>query len=159
MKRIGVIIVVLIAITFKLEGQNFESYSILDSNYLHRDIVEMITSRDIYGSKVEIVESLLSKEKRVAFREREEKEELIGYRVRIFFSNDQRARARSQEIVERFEEEYPEITTYRTYDNPYFKVTVGDLRTKSEAMVLLKRLEKEYNSAFIVKEKINFPPL
>ena len=82
---------------------------------------------------------------------------LNGYRVRIFFDNKQTARAASEETLKRFESMYHDVVAYRTYANPYFKVTVGDFRTKSEAMALLERIRYEFPSAFVVKENISFP--
>lgn len=82
---------------------------------------------------------------------------LNGYRVRIFFDNKQTARVASEETLKRFESMYHDVVAYRTYANPYFKVTVGDFRTKSEAMALLERIRKEFPSAFVVKENISFP--
>ena len=38
-------------------------------------------------------------------------------------------------------------------------MTVGDCRTKSEAMALLGRIKKVFPSAFVVKENIAFPPV
>lgn len=80
-----------------------------------------------------------------------------GYRVRIFFDNRQTARVESEAALDRFTQEYHDVVAYRSYVNPYFKVTVGDFRTKSEAMQLLVRIRNEFPSAFIVKENINFP--
>ncbi|MGN0189441.1 MAG: SPOR domain-containing protein [Candidatus Cryptobacteroides sp.] len=80
-----------------------------------------------------------------------------GYRVRIFFDNRQTARTESEATLRRFSAVHYDIPAYRSYVNPYFKVTVGDFRTKSEAMQLLVRIKDEYPSAFIVKENINFP--
>ena len=82
---------------------------------------------------------------------------LSGYRVRIFFDNKQTARVASEETLKRFESMYHDVVAYRTYANPYFKVTVGDFRTKSEAMALLERIRYEFPSAFVVKENISFP--
>lgn len=82
---------------------------------------------------------------------------LNGYRVRIFFDNKQSARLASEETLKRFESMYHDVVAYRTYANPYFKVTVGDFRTKSEAMALLERIRYEFPSAFVVKENISFP--
>lgn len=82
---------------------------------------------------------------------------LNGYRVRIFFDNRQTARVASEETLKRFESLYHDVVAYRTYANPYFKVTVGDFRTKSEAMALLERIRYEFPSAFVVKENISFP--
>ncbi len=82
---------------------------------------------------------------------------MSGYRVRIFFDNKQTARVASEETLRRFESMYHDVVAYRTYANPYFKVTVGDFRTKSEAMALLERIRYEFPSAFVVKENISFP--
>lgn len=82
---------------------------------------------------------------------------LNGYRVRIFFDNKQTARVESEETLKRFESLYHDVAAYRTYANPYFKVTVGDFRTKSEAVKLLERIKREFPSAFVVKENIEFP--
>lgn len=80
-----------------------------------------------------------------------------GFRVRIFFDNKQSARAESEAVLKRFEELHRDIKAYRTYANPYFKVTVGDFRTKSEAMEVLSRIKTEFPSAFVVKESIEYP--
>ena len=85
------------------------------------------------------------------------KRQINGYRVRIFFDNRQTARIESEATLKRFEAMHHDIKAYRTYANPYFKVTVGDFRTKSEAMELLSRIKSEFPSAFVVKENIEFP--
>lgn len=82
---------------------------------------------------------------------------LQGYRVRIFFDNKQTARVESEETLKRFESMYHDVVAYRTYANPYFKVTVGDFRTRSEAVMLLERIRHEFPSAFVVKENIEYP--
>lgn len=83
-----------------------------------------------------------------------------GYRVRIFFDNRQSARTDSRKVMDDFSGKYPGIPVYRSYVNPYFKVTAGDFRSKSEAMQLLQKIRQEFPSSFIVKEKsINYPAL
>ena len=83
-----------------------------------------------------------------------------GYRVRIFNDNKQPSRGASEAALNRFKGMYPGIAAYRTYSNPFFKVTVGDFRTKSEAMQLLQQIKGSFPSAFIVKESaINYPPV
>ena len=82
---------------------------------------------------------------------------LGGYRIRIFFDNKQTARVESEETLKRFESMFHDVVAYRTYANPYFKVTVGDFRTRSEAMKHLEKIKREFPSAFVVKENIEFP--
>ena len=83
--------------------------------------------------------------------------QISGYRVRIFFDNSQSARTESEATLKAFEAGHHDISAYRSYVNPYFKVTVGDFRTKSEAMQLLQKIKWEFPAAFIVKENINYP--
>lgn len=80
-----------------------------------------------------------------------------GYRVRIFFDNHQSARSASERVEREFMASHPGIAAYRSYENPFFKVTVGDFRTRSEAMQLLTSIKSEFPKAFLVKENINYP--
>lgn len=83
---------------------------------------------------------------------------LTGYRVRIYFDNQQNARSASEAAMNKFIDGNPGIPAYRSYQNPFFKVTVGDFRTRSEAMELLQRIRTDFPTAFVVKENIYFPP-
>ena len=84
---------------------------------------------------------------------------LSGYRVRIFSDNKQNARSVSEVALETFKGKFPGCPAYRTYTNPFFKVTVGDFRTKSEAMLMLQQVKSIFPTAFIVPETINYPAL
>ena len=52
---------------------------------------------------------------------------------------------------------YPGVKVYRTFESPNFKVSVGDFRTKDEALRLFNELKILYPTAFIIKENINYP--
>lgn len=82
---------------------------------------------------------------------------LGGYRVRIFFDNKQNSRGESEAALRRFQGAFPGVPAYRSFTNPFFKVTVGDFRTKSEATQLLNSLKGLFPNAFVVKENINYP--
>jgi hypothetical protein len=119
----------------------------VDSTYLGVDVLNMNVAQSdaLAGSLLSHIEA--NPERAIS-----------GYRVRIFFDNKQSARAESEKILRKFESMFHDVYAYRTYANPYFKVTVGDCRTKSEAMALLGRIKKVFPSAFVVKENIMFPP-
>lgn len=85
------------------------------------------------------------------------KRTISGYRVRIFFDNKQTARTESEEMLKNFQKMYPGISAYRSFANPFFKITVGDCRTRSEAMQVLEMVKADFPSAFILKENINYP--
>ncbi len=80
-----------------------------------------------------------------------------GYRIRVYFDNNQNARAESEQTRLEFSKSFPGITAYRSYVNPYFKVTVGDFRTRAEAMQDLNSIKQLFPSAFIVNENIKYP--
>ena len=80
-----------------------------------------------------------------------------GFRVRIFNDNKQTSRNDSEAALTRFKGMFPGVSAYRTYSNPFFRVTVGDFRTKSEAMQLLQQVKGAFPTAFIVKEVIGYP--
>lgn len=79
-----------------------------------------------------------------------------GYRVRVFFDNRQDAREAAQGAYGFVVSEFG-VRAYLTYSNPYFKVTAGDFRTRSEATAFLNAVRGAFPSAFIVKENINMP--
>ena len=82
-----------------------------------------------------------------------------GYRIRLLFDNKQTARTESEQIEEEFKLRFPTIPIYRTYTNPFFKIVIGDYRTKSEATKALKTIVQVYPKAIIVKENISFPEI
>ena len=82
-----------------------------------------------------------------------------GYRIRLFFDNKQTARVESEELEKAFQELFPQIPTYRSYTNPFFKVVVGDYRTKSEAIRELKKILPSFPKAIVVKESIWYPAI
>ncbi|MDR1023572.1 MAG: SPOR domain-containing protein [Prevotellaceae bacterium] len=82
-----------------------------------------------------------------------------GYRVRIYRDNSGNARQHSQDISETFSMLFPDIPAYRSYDNPYFKVSVGDFRTKDDALRFYVHIKRQYPTAYIVSEDINLPAL
>ena len=82
-----------------------------------------------------------------------------GYRIRLFFSNKQSARIESEELEKEFQQQFPHIPTYRSYTNPFFKVVVGDYRTKSDAIRALNKILPFYPQAIVVKESIYYPAI
>jgi hypothetical protein len=80
-----------------------------------------------------------------------------GYRIRIFSDSGQLARDNANKVKTTFYTLYPDVESYLKYDAPNFKVLVGDFRTKSEALNFLKVINKDFVSAFIVKDLINYP--
>jgi len=132
---------------------------VIDSTFFKKDIFSMLLERGPYSNKINIEQSKNVLSAFYAHVEQSSNKKINGFRIRIFFDNKQDARNHSSSVAGNFSASHPYVPVYRTHTSPYFKVTVGDFRTKSEAMMLLKQIEAEYPSAFLVKETINFPPL
>lgn len=131
--------------------------AVADSTLVGKNVISLMTSGRADKAAVNVNQSAevaSSLENHIAGNA---ERHLSGYRVRIFFDNKQTARNESEEVLKRFESLYHDVSAYRSYANPYFKVTVGDFRTKTEAMALLERIKTEFPSAFVIKENITFP--
>ena len=130
----------------------------VDTTLVGKDVFLLMPSREMgakAGVKITQTDMVASAMRRQVADNGERT--LSGYRVRIFFDNKQTARAESEAALKRFEDLYHDVSAYRSYANPYFKVTVGDFRTRSEAVRLLERIKGSFPSAFVVKENIEFP--
>ncbi len=83
-----------------------------------------------------------------------------GFRIQIYSSSNRNAREESNKAMAEFISKFPDIKPYSLYAQPgYFKIRVGDFRTKTEATKLFLLISKEFPDAYIVPDFINFPDL
>jgi UDP-2,3-diacylglucosamine pyrophosphatase LpxH len=82
-----------------------------------------------------------------------------GYRIQVYFGSGNDAKNQAQKLRSELKNSFPQFENYLIYDSPYFKVKIGDFRTKVEAFKLFKEIQNIYPSAFIVEDLISFPPL
>jgi hypothetical protein len=83
---------------------------------------------------------------------------LDGWRVQIFFDSGANSKRRANEVLNRFSGQYPDIRAYLSFKEPYYRVRVGDFRTRLEAEGFIKSVKAEYPNAFVTADKINPPP-
>lgn len=151
-----------------LHAQNIvvpDGYKLVDSVVFRPTAVmdSTLTGRNVFGAlssseaKVSVNQSDKIRNGMTQHISNNGKTTITGYRVRIYFDNKQNARGASEEAQNRFQRNHPGIMAYRSFVNPFFKVTVGDFRTRSEAIQLLNQISGEFPTAFVVKENINFP--
>ena len=79
-----------------------------------------------------------------------------GWRVQIMFKAK---KAEIQQLKIAFIKLYPEIPAYLEYDTPYYRVRVGNCRTKLEAIKIQNQISKNFPGAYPVPEIINFSQL
>jgi hypothetical protein len=83
-----------------------------------------------------------------------------GFRIQIYSSSNRNAREESNKARAVFISKFPDIVSYPLYAEPgYFKIRVGDFRTKTEATRLFILVSKEFPNAYLVPDIINFPDL
>ena len=88
-----------------------------------------------------------------------------GFRIQIYNSSNRNAREESGKVRAEFlnkfpESEYPDIKSYTQFAQPgYYKIRVGNFRTKTEATKLFLLISKEFPNAYLVPDIINFPDL
>lgn len=79
-----------------------------------------------------------------------------GYRVQIHFGSD---REKAKDEKAKFLKLYSDIPAYENYQQPNFKIRVGDFRSRLEAQKFLKEIKNEFSSSFVVTDEINYPKL
>ena len=58
-----------------------------------------------------------------------------------------------------FKETYPGIMVYPVYENPYFKVAVGNCLTAEEAIILKGKIASTFPKAFVKSEEFSMADL
>ena len=80
--------------------------------------------------------------------------QLMGFRVQLYSGS---VRKDAYNLQARFQQDFPDIRSYVTYNEPNFKLRVGDFRTHMEAERFQEQLKRTYEGTFIVTDKINTP--
>jgi hypothetical protein len=82
-----------------------------------------------------------------------------GYRIQIFFDAGNNSLSGAQAAQANYQMLYPGDTAYISFVEPYYKVRIGDFRTRLEAESYLHQIIRDFPNAFIIKDKILFPKM
>jgi len=82
-----------------------------------------------------------------------------SYWIRIYSGSGHDARDKAYQTKAKFLKKYEGTKDKVIYDDPNFKVYVGGYRIKSDALKLLKNIQRDFPTAFIVYDVIGFPDL
>jgi hypothetical protein len=74
-----------------------------------------------------------------------------GYRIQITYSDIREDIYKSKSMLYH---QFPDLGSYVEYEQPYFKLRLGDFTTRLEATYYLQQTIALYPGAFIVKDKI-----
>lgn len=151
MKRI-LVILALLTVSFAASAQLDSLTRVsMDTTLVGRDIMSLV------GSKVTVTQTSPVRAALNNYIFSNKGKKIQGYRIRVFYDNSPQARTRSEGIAAYLRSQYPENGVYRTFEAPNYKVTVGDFRSKEEALKVYMALKSIYPTAYIIKESINYP--
>ncbi len=86
-----------------------------------------------------------------------DKQKTVGWRVQIFFDSGNNSKSRAFSKKGEFMTKYPDMPVYLMFQSPYYKVRVGDFRSRIDAEGFKQKIVGEFTDAFVVKDEINFP--
>ncbi len=129
MKAGGFLLILLLSISIKMNAQN--AVKIISDPYL-----DSLVNRNI--------------------EENRSQQTLPGYRIQLFSGSE---RNNAIALRQKFKTDFPNETAYLIYQQPYFKLRVGDYRSLIEAQQMFLQLQKNYKQLLIVPDKINLPKL
>jgi len=86
------------------------------------------------------------------------KEGLSGIRIQIYYSSVRNAREESSQVRARFINKFPNIPSEIEYQGPgWYKVKVGNYRSKIEAYKDFLSIKKEFPDCYMVNSPIESP--
>lgn len=123
----------------------------VDSTLIGKDIL------DVLGPGITLDQSAPVRQALQNYVAANAEKPIPGYRIRVFYDNGPQARDKSEAIEQLLRKQFPEVLVYRSFESPNYKVSIGDFRTKDEALRIYNALKGTYPTAFIIKESINYP--
>ena len=121
--------------------------------------IHFVQAQSIEGSLVVIQDPRIDSLVALSVEYNQSFQYISGYRVQIYMASGNDALSNAELVKKDFETNFPELTAYITFREPYYRVRVGDYRTRLEANQLLKPIRKSYQDAWIIQDKINLPLL
>ncbi|MBN2639334.1 MAG: SPOR domain-containing protein [Bacteroidales bacterium] len=80
---------------------------------------------------------------------------ISGYRIQIYKGTGNNALNKALDVQNKFEQRY-KIKAYVTFNEPYYRVRVGDFRSRLDAIRFLNRIKNRYPLAWEIKDQIRF---
>ena len=107
-------------------------------------------NQNVNTSNDELISDLLERHKRHGLM----KQTTAGYRIQLYFGSE---RSKASEIKTDFSNNFSNTPSYLLYQQPNFKVRVGDFKTRMEAAAFLESIKEFYTTSFIVPDEIKLP--
>lgn len=82
--------------------------------------------------------------------------EIDGYRIQILAVTGTNSKGQAEGAKNTFQIQFPEISAYISYVEPYFRIRVGNFSTRLEAYQTLMEIQGMYPNAYIIPDKIEY---
>ena len=96
-------------------------------------------------------------------RNLEEKNDYMGvegFRIQIYNSSERNAKIESAKVRQEFMNQFPDVVSYLLFAEPaWYKVRVGNFRSRTEATRLFLIVSKKFPNADLVPDIISLPDL
>ena len=99
------------------------------------------------------VEQLIQKQKEIHSADNT----IDGFRIQIFMESGNDAVDHANMVMQEFIGKYPDTPIYLVFGQPYYRLRVGDFRTRVEAEKFFQTLSKDYKKAFVTSDRIQLP--
>lgn len=125
-----------------------------------RNLVLVVTFFSFYQSQAQVTVKIDEKiEEQLRMKNaRIDTNKVVGYRIQIAFSSN---RSNASSAKSKFNSRFPEYSNraYTLYQQPYWKVRVGDYKREIDAQKLLSEVRIYFPDAFVVRDYIKRPML
>jgi len=99
------------------------------------------------------IDTLVSKQRQIYTNDNT----IDGFRVQIFMETGNNAVRHADSVKHLFMQQYPDIPIYLVFGQPYYRLRIGDFRTRLEAENQYQQIKKEFVNSFVTADRINLP--
>lgn len=127
---------------------------------------EVSSSQDIFGmlssptgsGNVEIYQDASIKKLVVSHIESNSRIDVIdGYRIQLYSGSSKMAKSDAASAKAKFLSAFPDVPVYLEYNAPFWRVRVGDFRSKNESLELYSLVKPMFSESYPVKDsQVNY---
>lgn len=136
-------------------------FNVCAQNYSYQQIEQMNKAADTAkndNGQVEIFrDSKIDSIVKMHIAYNKAQEGMMGYRVQIFFDAGNNSLNKAEIEAMEYQTLFPSDTAYISFTEPYYKVRVGDFRSRLEAEGYMQKILSDYPNAFVIQDIIRFP--
>ncbi len=124
--------------------------SVAAQDKTHNIIDEVTSSKDGEGKVVVIQDPAINDLLKIHVDQNNRSKGVEGFRIQLYLGSNNNAKKEATEVKGKLLELFPDEKPYIMYEAPFWRVQVGDFRSKAEALGLYRKLKKEFPSCYPV---------